>query len=319
MRIAGRDLFRSVDTHCWDSGNGAVVLSLEQLRPNISTDVLDAVERAADAAERSFATLVITSASRHFGFGAPLNEGAAALLRGEPQGLDAELARYQRTMLRLRHARVPTVAAVRGVAISGACELLMHCTRVVAYSNSRIGLAEPSWGVVPSGGGLKEFARRAAASADPDESIRQAFAIIARSTVSTTSQEAQQLGFLQPHDQVETAPEPLAEAIQVGLALQASGYVAPPVNPAFRVSGDAVRRQLRAEQTELLDKGEITPHQFEINMRVAEVLCGGEAAGVRTEAELLALERLHFVALAQMPLTQARQAHVRSTGKVLVN
>ncbi len=160
---------------------------------------------------------------------------------------------------------------------------------------------------------------RTAESPDPDQAIRQAFAVIARSTVSTTAQEAQQLGFLQPRDQLETALEPLAEAIQVGLALHASDHVPPPLNPAFRVSGDAVRRQLRAEQAELLDKGTITAHQFEINMRVAEVLCGGEAASVRTEAELLALERLHFVALAQMPLTQARQAHVRSTGKVLVN
>src|SRR4029434_7572481 len=69
-------------------------------------------------------------------------------------------------MLALRDARVPTIAVPTGVAISGACEVLMHCTRVVAAPKSPIGLVETAIGVLPGGGGVKEMARRAATRAN---------------------------------------------------------------------------------------------------------------------------------------------------------
>jgi 3-hydroxyacyl-CoA dehydrogenase len=319
MMIPDRELFRSADTRCRVAGDAALVLSLEQPRPNISSDVLDALARAVEAAETGFATLVITAAGKHFAFGAPLTEAFAALREGRPAALDAALEHYQRTMLRLRHARVPTIAAVRGVAVSGACELLMHCTRVVAAPRSHIGLAEPSVGVIPGGGGLKELALRAAASGDPIRAIVRAFETVATSTISTTAEHAQVLGFLSPEDRVRCETEPWSEAVEVGLALHAAGHAPPPENPSFAVSGTEVCAMLRAAQLALLEKGEITPHQLEINARVAEVLCGGGAAGIRSEADLLARERMHFVALAQMPLTQQRLEHLRHTGNVLIN
>ena len=59
----------------------------------------------------------------------------------------------------------------------------------------------------------------------------------------------------------------------------------------------------------------------EIAVRIATVLCGGEVdrGSLVDEAWLLRLEREHFVALAQMPKTQERIAHMLKTGKPLRN
>jgi 3-hydroxyacyl-CoA dehydrogenase len=280
--------------------------------------VLEAFEQAVDAAERDAETLVIASMSDDFAFGADLGDAFAATMAGQPDVLDRALARYQRVMLRLRHATVPTVAAVRGVAVSGGCEVLMHCTRVVAHASSRIGLFEPSVGVIPGGGGLKEFARRAAAAPDPGLAIARAFKRVAASTIVAPA-DAQSLGFLTGLDRVD-ATNPLEEAVELGLVLRAAGHTPPPPNPTFAVVGPQTEQRLCDSQRALFRDGKLGAHQLEINMRIANVLCGGDAPGtLRTEADLLALERKHFLVLAQMKPTQDRLMHMRDTGMPLAN
>jgi 3-hydroxyacyl-CoA dehydrogenase len=311
------DLFQTRDTRCRTS-RGVLVLTLEQERPTISPDVLDALECAIELAEARYAALVIAPLHEHFAFGATL--AALDAPDAEPaSALDRELDRYQQTMLRLRHADVPTVAAVRGVAISGGCELLMHCTRVVAHDRSHIGLAEASIGLVPGGGGLKEIALRAAASANPARFIAERFATVAAGTVSRTAEEARALGYLAAADIVTNEP-PLERAIDTGLALHAAGHARPSGNPSFTVVGTTVRAELIRALEGRRARGDLTAHQFSVDSRVADILCGGIALGLqRSEADLLTLEREHFIELAALPLTQARLAHLRRTGEVLRN
>jgi 3-hydroxyacyl-CoA dehydrogenase len=144
-------VFTTDETRCTRDADGTHVLTFTASRPEISPDVLDALERALDLAEQAFAPLVVASESEHFAFGANLDRALAAAANGRPEVLDAALERYQRTMLRLRHASVPTVAAVRGLAVSGGCELLMHCTRVVEHPQSFVGLGETSIGLIGGG------------------------------------------------------------------------------------------------------------------------------------------------------------------------
>ena len=317
LGVAGDTVFTTNDTRCWRQDD-ALIVSLEQPRPTITADVLGALESALDGAERGVATLVITSSSDNFAFGATLSDEFEAALNGRPAVLDAALVNYQRVMLRLRHASVPTIAAVRGTAISGGCELLMHCTAVAAHADSRIGLMEPIVGIVPGGGGLKEFALRASRAPDPARTIVNAFGALAAFT-RATPQEAQRVGYLTSRDRVDVA-DPLAAAIALGQQLHASGYAPPAACPAIGGVGSGTLGQLRAAQTVLRDSGQLTAHQFEINMRMALILCGGdEVAPVRTEAELFAMEREHLLALLLTPLTQARVASLRRTGKSIMN
>lgn len=313
------DSFETADTRCVRDPQGSRLLLLTAARPDISSDVLDAVNRALDVAERQATPLVIGTTTEHFAVGANLDAAFRAAAEGRPQVLDAALDRYQQTMLRLRHASVPTVAAVRGAAVSGGCELLMHCTRVVAHARSVIGLAETSIGVIPSGGGLKEFALRAArAGGDLAPRIDSAFDIVAGARLARGADDARMLGYLDADDVIVDRGT-LDHARHLAATLMPHRRVLP-LDPGLRVTGAEHAQQLIDRYRALLEEGTISAHQFEIGSRVARVLCGGDGAGdERTETDMLALERMHFLVLACTPSTQARIEHLRTTGTVLRN
>jgi hypothetical protein len=65
----------------------------------------------------------------------------------------------------LKHAMVPTVAAVQGMALGGGCEFVMHASHRVLALESYVGLVEAGVGLIPAGGGCKEFALQAASLA----------------------------------------------------------------------------------------------------------------------------------------------------------
>ncbi|HEY6598362.1 MAG TPA: enoyl-CoA hydratase/isomerase family protein [Pseudomonadales bacterium] len=288
-------------------------------RPTITTVVLDALERALALAESAFQMLVIEG-QKDFAFGADLDDAFTAAAAGRPDVLDHALARYQRTMLALRHAAVPTIAVTRGVAISGGCEVLMHCTRVVVAPTAPIGLVEPSVGVLPGGGGVKEMARRAMLSADGGDlypHLRRAFEALAGAQV-VQARDAKALNLLSADDVVVDG-DLLAAAKELGRSLQRGGYQPPPRNPTIRVGGGAAIERLLAKPRPEGRTG-LTPHQLRIDTHIAEVLCGGRGpARDVSEQTLLDLERSHFLVLVQTPETQARLAHLRATGTVLRN
>ena len=67
--------------------------------------------------------------------------------------------------------------------------------------------------------------------------------------------------------------------------------------------------------------GFITPYDYEVGVRLARVMCGGDvdAGSVVDERWLLELERREFMALLRDERTQARIAHTLATGKPLRN
>jgi 3-hydroxyacyl-CoA dehydrogenase len=87
------------------------------------------------------------------------------------------------------------------------------------------------------------------------------------------------------------------------------------------VAGDVGIATLKMMLVNMLEGRFISPHDNEIAERIADVLCGGEIDRGATVDEdwLLRLEREHFVALAQMPKSQERIAHMLKTGKPLRN
>ena len=54
----------------------------------------------------------------------------------------------------------PVVAAPAGLALGGGCEICLHSSAVQAHAETYIGLVETGVGVIPGGGGSKEFALR---------------------------------------------------------------------------------------------------------------------------------------------------------------
>jgi enoyl-CoA hydratase/carnithine racemase len=53
----------------------------------------------------------------------------------------------------------PVIAAVRGYALGGGCELALACTLRTASTNAKLGLPEVSLGIIPGYGGTQRLAR----------------------------------------------------------------------------------------------------------------------------------------------------------------
>ena len=121
---------------------------------------------------------------------------ADALMAGRLEKVERVVEQFQATSQALRYSMVPTVAAVDGMALGGGCEFVMHSDRAVAALESYVGLVEAGVGLLPAGGGCKEFALRAAAEAkggDMFPFLKNYFQNVAMAQVGKSAEHAREL------------------------------------------------------------------------------------------------------------------------------
>ncbi|MEJ7746030.1 MAG: enoyl-CoA hydratase/isomerase family protein, partial [Luteimonas sp.] len=323
---AGETIFENEGVRLWHDGDDIAVASFKTKLHTVSDHVLSGLQEAIAIAERQFRGMVIWQPKEPFSAGADLSGAMGLLQAGDVTGFDAMVANFQATSQRIKYSLVPVVAAVRGMALGGGCEFQMHSARTVAGLESYIGLVEAGVGLLPAGGGLKELALRASQAAgtggDVFAQLKPAFEAVAMAKVSASAIEAKELGLLRNDDVVAfNAHELLHIAKQQALALAESGYRPPLPSRRIAVAGDVGIATFKMMLVNMLEGRFISGHDYEIATRVATVLCGGEVdrGAIVDEDWLLRLEREHFVALAQMPKTQERIAHMLKTGKPLRN
>ena len=322
----GQTLFENDGVRLWTDGDGVGVISFKTKMHTVSDQVLDGIQEAIGIAERELRAVVVWQPKEPFSAGADLAGALGLLQDGKVDAFEAMVANFQRTSQRIKYSLVPVVAAVRGLALGGGCEFQMHSSRTVAHLESYIGLVEAGVGLLPAGGGLKELAVRAAQAAGPGGDVlaelKRGFETVAMAKVSKSAMEAKSLGLLRPDDVVVFhAHELLHVARQQALALAEAGYRPPLPARAVEAAGDVGIATLKMMLVNMLEGRFISPHDNEIAERIADVLCGGEVdRGAHVDEDwLLRLEREHFVALAQMPKSQERIAHMLKTGKPLRN
>jgi 3-hydroxyacyl-CoA dehydrogenase len=152
--------------------------------------------------------------------------------------------------------------------------------------------------------------------------LKPLFEAVAMAKVSASAIEAKEMGLLRAGDVVVFhAHELLHIAKQQALALAESGYRPPLPARRIPVAGDVGIATFRMMLANMLEGRFISEHDGEIATRIATVMCGGgiDRGALVDEEWLIRLEREHFVALAQMPKTQARIMHMLQTGKPLRN
>jgi len=323
---AGNTVFEADGVRMWTTAGyeDVAIVSFKSKMHSLGSEVLEGLNRAIDTAEKNYRALVIWHEAP-FAVGANLVKALEALKAKEFAEFEVSVARFQQTSMRLKYSLIPTVAAVEGMALGGGCEFVMHSDRAVVALESYIGLVEVGVGLLPAGGGCKEFALRAAQSApggDPLPAVQKAFKNIAMGEVSKSAEGAKEMGFLREADVVVFHPQELLYvALQQARAMSASGY-RPPLSPStIAVAGNTGVATLKMMLINMKEGGFISEHDYEIGSRVAQCLCGGDVdpGSLVDEKWLLDLERRHFVELAKMDKTQARIEHMLKTGKPLRN
>ncbi len=321
----GTTVWENDGVRLWTLGNDGVgILSFKTKMNTVNDQVLDGIQHAITLAEEKLKAVVIWQTGEPFSAGADL-KGALGLIKdGKIAEFEKMVANFQATSMAIKFSLVPVVSAVRGMAFGGGCEFQMHSARTVAALESYIGLVEAGVGLLPAGGGLHELAVRAAKAnpGDPFEELKKVFETVAMAKVSSSALEARKMGLLRDSDVVVfNSFELLYVAKQVACALAESGYRPPLPSRNVPVAGDVGTATFKASLANLQAGYFASPHDIDIATRIADCLCGGviERGSTVDEEWLLALERKHFVALAQTEKTQVRIAHTMTTGKPLRN
>src|SRR5574337_678955 len=200
----GETLWENSGVRLWkraDQDARIGILSFTSKMHTAGTEVLDGILEAVARAERDLDGLVIWHEAP-FAAGANLKQVADAVRADEFDALEKTVAQFQRASMSLKHAQVPVVAAVQGLALGGGCEFVMHAGHRVMALESYVGLVEAGVGLIPAGGGCKEFALQAAEwagrTATPAELmtfLQPVFMNIATAKVSKSAAEAVDYGF----------------------------------------------------------------------------------------------------------------------------
>jgi 3-hydroxyacyl-CoA dehydrogenase len=215
------------------------------------------------------------------------------------------------------------------MALGGGCEFVMHASKRVLALESYIGLVEAGVGLIPAGGGCKEFAiaaaEHAARTATPGEVfnfLQPVFTTIAMANVSKSAHEAIQAGFAKTTDTILfNTHELLYVALKEARALADAGYAPPLKARGVTVAGRNGIATLEMMLINMLKGSMISKHDYRVAKAAATALCGGDVdTGSKVDEEwLLTVERREFVELLKTPETQARIKHMLENGKPLRN
>ncbi len=329
---SGTELFKNDEMRLWTLDGEVLIASITSKLHLIGTGVVEGLAKAVELAEASFKGVVIWSPDDVFSAGANLESLMPVFMKQGSKGIKPVVKQLQDTMLRMRYAQVPVVAAMRGIALGGGCEIALHCARRVAAMETYIGLVEVGVGLIPAGGGLAHVARRAAeaagaasvtnwANADIMKFATDGFTSAAMARVGTSAIESRKLGYLQGGDIiVPHKDELLFVALTQAKALFDSGY-RPPARAVIPVAGRAAIATIKGQLANMRDGGFISAHDFHISTLIAEVVCGGDvdAGSLVNEEYLMTMERDRFCALLDHPKSQERIMGMLSTGKPVRN
>lgn len=124
---------------------------LNALSPEMLAALADAFDQL--NGEEAVHVIVLYGGERAFAAGADIE----AMAKASP--IDIHLRNTRASWQRLWAVNKPVIAAVRGVAFGGGCELAMGCDLIVAGEGARFGQPEIKLGIMPGAGGTQRLAR----------------------------------------------------------------------------------------------------------------------------------------------------------------
>ena len=308
-------------------GNDVLGLEWYTKMGSIGGEVLEGIQKSISLAEEKYKGLVIANESANFSAGANVAMIFMLALDQDYDEIDMAIRQFQNTLMRVRYSTIPVVLAPHGLALGGGCEICLHADKVIAAAETYTGLVEVGIGVIPGGGGTKEFVLRAADEMHAGEpetiTLQKRFLEIATAKVSTSAFEAFDNGIYRKGiDEASiNIGRRIADAKRAVINLYDDGYVMPLQRTDIKVLG---RTGLGAMYAGIngMHKGKYaTDHDVTVAKKLAYVMCGGDLSEqtLVSEQYLLNLEREAFLSLTGEKKTLERIQSILKTGKPLRN
>jgi 3-hydroxyacyl-CoA dehydrogenase len=322
-----------------DLGDGVACIELHSKKSAIGDDIIRLITKTLEPASdsvRDFRSFVISSDADNFSVGANLMQLLLAAQEGEWEDVDLTIRAFQRMTQSIKFCPRPVVVAPYALCLGGGTEISLHGARRQAHAELYMGLVETGVGLIPGGGGTKEFALKATdeairafgdaarvgISTELVDTMKQAFETIAMAKVSTSAAEARTLNLLTVEDGITLNRERLLlDAKAAAEALADGGYLPPAMRMDIPAAGESIRATLKLGAYIMQQSGYASEHDVKVAGHVAHILCGGRVAPGTPVSEqyYLDLEREAFLSLCGERKTQERIAYTLSNGKPLRN
>lgn len=320
-------IWKNSGTTITDIGDGILNLAFHTKMNTIGGEVIEGINKAITLAEASYKGLVISNEGANFSAGANVGMIFMMAVDQEFDELNMVVKTFQNTMMRLRYSSIPVVAAPHQMALGGGCEICLHADKVVAHAELYMGLVEFGVGLIPGGGGTKEFALRLSDELQDGDielnNFRERFLTIGQAKVSTSAYEAFEYGYLKKGRDVVVVSQNrlLAEAKQHCLQLANEGYVQPLQRTDIKVLGKQAIGLAYVGANTMYSGNYISEHDVKISQKLGFVLAGGDLSqpSLVSESYLLDLEREAFLSLCTEKKTLERIQSILTGGKVLRN
>ncbi len=322
-----KEVFKNSGVVVEDLGDGILNVEFQSKMNTIGGDVLSGLNKAIDMAEKDFQGLVVGNQAANFSVGANIGMIFMMAVEQEYDELNMAIKMFQDTMMRMRYSAIPTVSAPHGMTLGGGCELSLHADMVVAAAETYIGLVEFGVGVIPGGGGSKEFSVRAQDTFKKNDVelnvLQEYFLTIGMAKVSTSAYEAYDLGILQHGKDIVVVNKDrqIATAKAYAKLMAEQGYTQPVKRSDIKVLGKQALGMFLVGTDSMEASHYISEHDKKIANKLAYVMAGGDLSEptLVTEQYLLDLEREAFLSLCTERKTLERIQHMLKTGKPLRN
>ena len=330
----GTTILETDAVRMWHTGDDIAIVSFKSKSNTIGEDVLDGMLAAIAEAEKNWRGLVIWQTREPFSFGANLASFGPAVQAGRWDMVEAVVAKFQHTSQRLKYSLIPTVAAVRGMALGGS--LRIHHALRSRGGGARV-VHRPGRGrrraCCPAAAAARNLAVRAAqevargangSQIDPLPFVRTYFQQVAMATVSQERAGGQ--GARLP----ATRRCRDLQCVRVALGRQGAGPGTCPKariarrcrSATFPVVGKTGIATLEMMLVNMRDGGFISAYDFVVGLAIARVhlrgRCRERQPGRREMAARTRAPGIHD-ACSRVPKTLERIAHTLQTGKPLRN
>lgn len=324
--LGDKTVWKNAESKVTDIGDGVYNFSWSSKSYTLGSSVIEGMNKAIELSEKQARGLVVGHQGPDFSLGANLGLVFMYAIDQDYDEIDFMVRAFQNSVMRLRYSSVPVVVAPQGRTLGGGCEMTMHADIAQAAAETYIGLVEVGVGLIPGGGGTKEFTKRVSDRMQEGDvelnALQNAFMNIATAKVALSAEDARDMGILRPQDRITiNRDRQILDAKASVIELAEAGYTMPVQANNIKVQGRSGLALFAAGVNGMKMGKYISEHDMKIAMKIANVMCGGDLTSPQEVSEqyLLDLEREAFVSLCGEKKTLERIQSILTGGKPLRN